>query len=268
MADRRPLGDIGRDDTDHYDAPPMATPVSDEPTTGPPDDSPGATGVRESRSHRGSIVAGLVALVVLLIVVVATAVVLRPDGATAHQQRIAFIGDSITDQARTVITSTFPSDDAIDIEAVPGRKFAEMLPFAVQAAQVDPDEAVINLGSNDVLLGENDSVTFPAMDSVFAAFANTPCVTLVTVNQHFIFNSDQGAHAQRINDRIWQAATTHGWSVVDWNKMVEDDNAAGSPNGPLTVDSVHPTPMGQRLLIGAIHDSVDRCQAAHTSKTT
>src|SRR5262249_31820189 len=158
-----------------YDSAPMTMSVSEEPTTEPPpDDATPADG--SPRSHRGSIVAGLVALVVLLVVVVTVAFALRPDG-SAHQQRIAFIGDSITDQARPLLPGAFPADDAIDIEAVPGRKFAEMEPFAVQAAQANPDEAVINLGSNDVLLGERDDVTFPAMDAVFDAFASTPCVT-------------------------------------------------------------------------------------------
>jgi hypothetical protein len=269
MAERGAFDALGGDGQDRYDAPPMATSVSDGSTEALPPPGAGTDPANgdEPRSHRGSIVAGLVALVALLAIVVGGAVVLRPDG-SAHQQRIAFIGDSITDQARPMITSTFPSEDAIDIEAVPGRKFAEMLPFAVQASQADPDEAVINLGSNDVLLGESDSVTFPAMDGVFDAFASTPCVTVVTVNQHFIFGSDQADHAKRINDRIRQAATAHGWSVVDWNQIVEDDIAANSPNGPLTTDSVHPSPTGQRVLIDAIRDRVQQCQAAHTSKTT
>jgi lysophospholipase L1-like esterase len=266
MAVRRGIGRIGRDTPDRYDAAPMTMSVSDDPTTEPaPADA--AAPADGPRSHRGSIIAGLVALVVLLIAVVAVAFALRPDG-SAHQQRLAFIGDSITDQARPALTGAFPADDAIDIEAVPGRKFSEMLPFAVQAAQANPDEAVINLGSNDVLLGESDSVTFPAMDAMYDAFATTPCVTLVTVNQHFIFGSDQAGHAERINDRIRQAAAAHGWSVVDWNKIVEDDLAAGSPSGPLTTDSVHPSPTGQRVLVDAIHDRVEQCQAAHTSKTT
>jgi hypothetical protein len=249
----------------------MAMSVSDPPAAPPssaeaePAIEPIEPGDPPHLSHRSSIIAGLAALVVLLFLLVTAAFALKSDG-TPHPKRVLFVGDSITDQARSVLPTSFPSDDTVDVQAVPGRKFAEMLPFALQAAASKPDEVVINLGSNDVLLGETPAVTEPAMASMFDAFANTPCVTLVTVNQHFIFGSDQGARARRINDELRGAAAAHGWSVVDWNQMVEDHIAAGNPGGPITTDSVHPSEAGQRLLIDAERASLDRCEAARSSK--
>ena len=111
---------------------------------------------------------------------------------------------------------------------------------------------MINLGSNDVLLGESDDVTNQSMATMFDAFASSPCVTVVTVNEHFVFGKDQAAHARRVNDRLRLEAAARGFSIVDWNKMVEDYEGAGSVNGRITSDSVHPNELGQRLLIDAV----------------
>jgi hypothetical protein len=43
--------------------------------------------------------------------------------------------------------------------------------------------------------------------------------------------------------------------------MVEDYEAAGAPQGRITADSVHPTDVGKVMLVDAVRDSMNRCQA-------
>jgi hypothetical protein len=244
----------------------MASPVSDPvvPSSRP---QPSPSLHDGSGSHRRSVIIGVLTLVVLIAAVVGAAFALKSDG-TERPERVLMVGDSITDQSRSGFIGALPSDDSVDIEAVPGRRFAEMLPFATRAAQSRPDEVVVNLGSNDVLLGETDASTNQAMDSMFGLFTTTPCVTLVTVNEHFVFGSDQAAHARRINDRLRTAATRWGWSIVDWNKMVEDYEAAGSPKGKITFDSVHPSDVGKPMLVDAVRDSLSRCHTTGAVRST
>ena len=172
----------------------MASPVSDPvvPSSRPQPPLPSGDGDGHGHGHRRQVVIGILALVALIAVVVVAAFALKSDP-TARSERVLLVGDSITDQSRTGFTGALPSEDTVDIQAVPGRKFAEMLPFATQAAQFRPEQVVINLGSNDVLLGEADATTDPAMDAMFGLFAGTPCVTVVTVNEHFAFGYDQGS---------------------------------------------------------------------------
>src|SRR5262249_50804336 len=137
MADPPAVLRLGRDRGDRYPAPPMAMSVSDPPVAPPspaeaepgdlPDAAPDAHDAPHP-SHRSSIIAGVAALVILLFLLVTAAFALKSDG-TPHPQRVLFVGDSITDQARSSLPASFPSDDTVDIQAVPGRKFAEMLPF-------------------------------------------------------------------------------------------------------------------------------------------
>ena len=146
---------------------------------------------------------------------------MKPE-ATGPQERVLFVGDSITDQARSALAGSLPAEDTLDIEAVPGRKFEEMLPFAKQAAEARPAQVVVNLGSNDVLLGEDDAVTSHAMTEMFDLFTGVRCVHVVTVNEGFVFGKDQAAHARRINDQLRRIAAERGYSVIDWNQMVLD----------------------------------------------
>jgi hypothetical protein len=245
----------------------MVSPSSDPPRSieRPPVDPPVPPDL--PASHRSSIAGGLIALVVLVGLFVAIAFALKP-GTTGPHERVLFVGDSITDQARSALTRDLPADDTLDIEAVPGRKFDEMLPFARQAAQAHPNQVVINLGSNDVLLGEDDAVTTRAMTEMSSLFVGTPCVHVVTVNESFAFGKDQGAHARRINDQLRQIAAERGYSVIDWNQMVVDYKHSGQVNGPITSDSVHPTDMGKEMLIGAIGRSLAHCQGPVTSGNT
>ena len=204
------------------------------------------------------------ALVILVGLFVTVAFVLKP-GTTKQQERVLFVGDSITDQARSALAVSLPPEDTLDIEAVPGRKFQEMLPFAKQAAQAHPAQVVVNLGSNDVLLGEDDAVTNPAMTEMFDLFTGIPCVHVVTVNEGFVFGKDQAAHARRVNDQLRRIAAERGYSVIDWNQMVLDYVQSGSVNGPITSDSVHPSDVGKEMLVSAIRHSLAQCRAPEAS---
>ena len=136
------MGEVGRDPGDRYSAAPMAISVSDEPVAPwrepagrPAHDEPAtarASNRDEPRSHRTSIIAGVAALVVLAGLLVLAGLALTSD-ASGSQQHVVFVGDSITDQARSALVAALPADDTVDVQAVPGRRFDEMLPFALQA---------------------------------------------------------------------------------------------------------------------------------------
>src|SRR5689334_13412468 len=75
-----------------------------------------------SGSHRRQVVIGVVVLAVLIAGLVGAAFALR-SAPTARPERVLFVGDSITDQSRSGLARSLPSEDTVDIEAVPGRRF-------------------------------------------------------------------------------------------------------------------------------------------------
>jgi len=204
---------------------------------------------------------GLLALLVLAGFLAVTSVAFRSSRAIPPQ-RIALIGDSITDQARDVYQTELPPAYTLDIEAVPGRRFVDMLPLAREAAAARPNQVVIDLGSNDVLLDEPDESTDQAMGTMLDLYATAPCVHVVTVNEGFVFAPTQGPKARRINDQLRRIATERGYRIVDWNKIVVDYVAAGAPQGPITADSVHPTAVGKSMLVDAVRASLAACRGS------
>src|SRR5262245_8380791 len=89
----------------------------------------------------------LVIVAVVAIVIVAAVVLLRPRGS------VVFVGDSITDQARPLIESRFDIDDS-RLKAVGGKTIDDMADAAAELAATTPNQAVIDLGTNDVLANE------------------------------------------------------------------------------------------------------------------
>ena len=136
-----------------------------------------------------------------------------------------------------------------------------MEPYAVEAAAADPEQVIVNLGSNDVLLSWPLDRSVEAYTRLLGYFDDARCVHLVTVNERFRSNVDEGLafRALLLNNQIRLLAASAGARVIDWSKMVADYEAAGSPYGPITSDSVHPTELGQKMLADAYREGLRTC---------
>jgi lysophospholipase L1-like esterase len=218
--------------------------------------------------HAGSAptVVAFGALLTLVVLAAWAAVALQPARASTSGCRgagVAVIGDSIFDQARAEITAAL-APRQVDIEAVAGRTFAEQLPAARQAAARRPAQVVINLGSNDVLLGAPYDVTVAALHDMVAAFPTSTCLHLVTVNETFFGLFPDGAilrqRSERLNAEIRRVAAERSAGVIDWADIVHRSIAA-DPAAMLTTDTVHPDDTGRRVLVEELRRTIERAES-------
>jgi lysophospholipase L1-like esterase len=174
---------------------------------------------------------------------------------------VVIIGDSITESAQPMLLEALQPDSVVRVRGRGGYRIEQMEPYAVEAAAAEPEQVIINLGSNDVLLSWPLDRSVEAYTRMLDYFDDARCVHLVTVNQAFSSPTDSGLayRALLLNGQIRELATATGADVIDWSKMVADYEAAGSPYGPITSDSVHPTELGQKMIADAYREAIRTC---------
>lgn len=211
--------------------------------------------------HRGP------SLVLAMLLVVAAAVGVRvtaaggPGAAGGPRPRVVLIGDSIVDGSRPALEAALADRYQVDTWAEPGHTFQELLPAATAVAAQRPDHVVINLGTNDVLLQRPLDETRTALRQMVDAFPPSTCVHLVTVSESFFTFSDPEVNRRSaaLNAELADLARARGYPVIDWAAAARAYLAADSPDGPLTIDTVHPLEAGQRILAERYADSLPRC---------
>jgi hypothetical protein len=175
--------------------------------------------------------------------------------------QIAYLGDSITDQARNLLQSQLDAEPKA-IVAVGGKRIEEMEPGAHLLERRQPEQVVINLGTNNVLQGDSLDHEAAALQQVVDTFPQARCISLVTINEGMYEPPKDLYHpAVELNDRIRaMAGADPRIHIVDWAGIVRDQDAAHDPSGPITYDNVHPTAaVGQHLLVDAYQQAVNAC---------
>jgi hypothetical protein len=174
---------------------------------------------------------------------------------------VVIIGDSITESAEPMLLEALQPRSVVRVRGRGGYRIEQMEPYAVEAASAEPEQVIINLGSNDVLLSWPLDRSVEAFTRMLGYFDGARCIHLVTVNQGFRSETDDGLayRALLLNGQIRELAASTGADIVDWAKMVSDYEAAGSPFGPITSDSVHPTELGQKMLADAYEEALRTC---------
>jgi len=223
------------------------------PTT--PRLAPGGGSVRRGP---GPVLVGVLALVV---VVVGAYLGWRVAVGGADRHQVVVLGDSITAQADAPLHERFDPSYAMAVSGVSGARADERVADGAAYAATTPGQVIINLGTNDVLQGTPTDETAASLTTLGEGFAGARCIHLVTVNEHMVDLSRPQLHdeAVAVNERIRAIAAQHSWDVVDWAAIVTAADQAGNPDGPLTMDTVHPTPLGQQRLLDAYALALDRC---------
>jgi len=173
------------------------------------------------------------------------------------------VGDSITAQAKDLLVRSLSSGYHLAIDGRSNYRVAEQLPAAARMAGGDPEQVIINLGSNDVGSEVPTDESAASLAEMVALFPAARCVHLVTINESMgVPTAAKGpVLARDLNARIRAlAATDPRIRIVDWAQIVRDFEAVNGP-GSATSDTVHPTWDGQRVLIAAYQRSLDSCPA-------
>jgi lysophospholipase L1-like esterase len=202
-------------------------------------------------------VMGVVALVAAGVVVWVQRSEAKPTGP------VAIVGDSITFLSTGAYRDELEPQYQPLIKGVLGITVAGMEPAARRMAAQHPRQAVIELGTNDVLHGHDLAVSEASYRKMVDAFARAgvSCIHAVNIDTRMRpKGSPLTAKAEEFNQFLDELAHSRGdVVVVDWNGAVnassERRQRESSPR--LISDTVHPTPEGSHVLAQLIHDSLD-----------
>jgi hypothetical protein len=171
---------------------------------------------------------------------------------SSSPQDVAVVGDSITVLVEDRLQRT---DQRWDIEATVGATAQQMRPAAAQLASTEQDQAVVNLGTNDALLGVPTSTTTEHLQAIVGGFADAECVHLVTISTSLPASGvAAGSAAQRLNE--WMRSGAEGDErihLVDWDAEVARSGDLLRPDG------IHPNERGRARLVDLMVEAATSC---------
>jgi len=221
----------------------------DDPSDEPPDHDPAHDEVGAGRATIA--VAALAAVLVVLAV--------AGIRTLEHDPGLAIVGDSITLVSAPTLEEELGGDHDVDIRSALGVRVDAMQAEASTAAAAGPPQAVIELGSNDVLQGADLAESARQLEQMVATFRDTgaECVHIVNVSTRMWTNAGEwtGERAAQLNESTATLAEADpAVVIVDWNAAVVAADEAGQT---LTPDTVHPNGEGMRTLASLVADSVE-----------
>lgn len=184
------------------------------------------------------------------------------------RDRMVIIGDSITLGSAPALRAELGDEHVVDVRAWLGITTAGMRDQVRTLSTKGIDLAVINLGSNDVLKGEDlDSAAAALADYVdFFRAAGADCIYVVNIYTGMLAAgvTPVQEEAEYLNAKIDAIADQHtDVAVIDWDGRVLELNAAGQDPVPDTVhpsvpdENVHPSEAGDHALAGLVREAVD-----------
>ena len=220
--------------------------VDDDPSTEHP-------GTDDGRVSATAVAAVLLAVIALALV--GTRLVALDD-----EPSLAVVGDSITVVSSGVLAEQLGPDHDVDMAAALGVTVEQMQDEATTLATREPVQAVIELGSNDVLQDVPLATSTAQLEQMVSTFrdAGTRCVHVVNVSTVMQRNDGRwtGESAERFNAMSAAlAASDDAVVIVDWNGAVV---AAEERGESLVTDTVHPNGAGAQALATLVAESLDR----------
>jgi hypothetical protein len=198
--------------------------------------------------------------------ILATIVILATRSSTTEadaRPMVAIVGDSITEQGESALTQVLSDDWRLSVDGRSGYTVAEQLPAARSLVERGPSQVIVNLGSNDVMKGNDLSQSAADLAEVVAVFPEATCIHLVTVNEGIELGgrsyTDRSAALNRSIAAL--AAADPRVDVIDWSAVVAAYDAGDQADGPILVDTVHPSPRGQLTLALHYAEALAACPA-------
>jgi len=194
-----------------------------------------------------------VAVIVVAVVVALVAIAAIADAATSNEgDKALILGDSITAITGKDLAKDLEPAYDVTLRAKFGATVQEMMPYAKEAAAQNPDQVIIDLGSNDALKQVPIQETSAQLREMVGLYPKAECIHLVNINTKMMHgNQSRTKEAQAINKVIDDlAASDSRISIIDWDGKVSDD---------LVDDTVHPNKKGQEVLAQMMDDALGRC---------
>jgi lysophospholipase L1-like esterase len=177
---------------------------------------------------------------------------------------VAIVGDSITFVSTGAIRDELEPDYQTHVKSVLGAEVAKMEGASRRLAGLRPRQAVINLGTNDVLHGFDLADSMARYRSMVDSFAEAgvDCIHAVDLNTRMATRGGSGEErARQFNDFLEGLDDERADVVlVDWDGAVAEssERREDDPDQPrLLTDTVHPSAEGSRVLADLLRESLD-----------
>ena len=200
--------------------------------------------------------------IIAIVAVVLVAGLLVLDRALSPAgDKVAVLGDSITFVTTGKIFEEFDDEYEVIGDAKLGARVQDMQPTADSLASQQPQQLIVDLGTNDVLLGTPIDQAGAALRDMIGKFGSAECIHVVNINTRMTSDGAPVEDAARaMNEQIEQiAAEDDRIDIIDWDGMVAGSVDDEHPAGTFTADTVHPSEEGQRALADAMGDALARC---------
>jgi lysophospholipase L1-like esterase len=223
--------------------------------------SPGDVGPR--RLWLIAVLFGVVSSLVLGTTVVLATRSSEPDAARPTE-RVVLLGDSITELGESTLEARLGDRWALLVDGQSGATVAQRLPAAERAADDDPRQVVVNLGTNDVTLLLDPAASVAQMRDLLDLFPDAACLHVVTVGEGIEINGRRYAdEAAAYNEGLRSlAAADPRVTVLDWDAALHaDEEANGTASDELLHDTVHPTVRGEEVLAALYAAGLESCPA-------
>lgn len=199
-----------------------------------------------------------------LIGLVALASTLAACGNPNSGDQVAVVGDSITSLDKPALQEDLGGTYDLTIVGDFGATISEVMPAAQLVAGEEPQQVVINLGTNDVIAAGNLAESVSTLAAMVDTFDAAECVHLVNINEHMVELStgeSRRQQAEQFNSALEDlAGDRERVSIIGWNDVVEstlDDD--DPPTSTLTKDSIHPTQEGNGRLNDLYAEALSGC---------
>jgi hypothetical protein len=195
-------------------------------------------------------------------VAVSDAIQVEPYQGLPMGPRLAVIGDSITAMSGTQLHTELDPFFLVSVDGRHGHTIAQQLPVAQLYGHQSPPPSIvaINLGTNDDSADTDLTSADADLRHLLDQFPSVSCVVLTTINANTM-STDRNTWANSFN--FWTlfalSQSDSRVRIADWNTEVRRYYDSGQPNGELTYDMVHPTPLGQTHLASLTHDALTSC---------
>lgn len=192
----------------------------------------------------------------LLTAVVAGLALVAPGCALFEGGGVVLVGDSLTMLVAEPVAAAAP-DLEVRRDADWGLRIDQEIASASEEATKDPDQVVINLGTNNVLQGYDPTASAQDLTTIVDEFDDVPCVHIVTINERMNrLGQDTSSAAAALNAQIRALADSRpNVRLIDWNQIALDRAAEGL----MDPDTVHPNGAGVAVLTQAYVDALRSC---------
>lgn len=210
-----------------------------------------------THGHR---LAALAAGVGVALVFVLLAGALLP-GPSRSGDSVVVLGDSITEFGEGHLVDVLGEEYELTVDGVFGARTGDRVDAAAAVAATNPDQVVVNLGTNDVVVGTPLDKLRRNIDALLTELDSVECVHVVTVGENLLSDGIPLPRAgAAVNQQIAEVAAQHpNTQLLYWDRV--QDAAARRRDDPqaLLFDGIHPDGDGLMVLAGGYSRVLGDC---------